>query len=62
MTDVPEGKMICQMCHGEGEYVESHLVGDGQPGVETRIETETVDCHCENGLIDDPEYHREANN
>lgn len=55
MSDAPEGKMVCQMCHGDGEYVVVHLVGDGQPNTETRLEDEMVECHCENGFIDDPE-------
>lgn len=37
--------MTCQLCGGDGEVTETHLVGDGIPGVSTRIESEVVECY-----------------
>lgn len=53
--EAPEGKMVCQLCHGDGEYVDTYLVGDGVPGMPTQIKEETVECTCDDGLLDDPE-------
>lgn len=48
------GTMTCQLCGGSGEHTKVHLVGDGQINVETRLENETVECQCDNGVIKDP--------
>jgi len=51
--ECPDGMMVCGVCDGTGSYITQHSTSD-ESDLIPDIETEKIECVCNNGFINDP--------